>query len=80
MVFPGTGYHCAMQIGTALFLFAVGAILRYAVTDSVDGVDLTTVGLILMIVGAVGLLLSMLMLGTARRRDAVVVHERRDVY
>lgn len=69
----------AMQLGTALFLFAVGAILRYAVTDSVDGVDLTTVGLILMIVGAVGLLLSMLMMSTARRRDAVVVHERRDV-
>lgn len=79
MVLPRTGYLSAMQIGTALFLFALGAILRYAVTDSVDGVDLTTVGLILMIVGAVGLLLSMLMMSTARRRDAVVVQERREV-
>ncbi len=79
MVLPRTGYLSAMQIGTALFLFAVGAILRYAVTDSVEGVDLTTVGLILMIVGAVGLLLSMIMMSTARRRDSVVVQERRDV-
>jgi hypothetical protein len=47
-----------MSIGTSLFLFAVGAILRYAVTTSVSGIELTTVGLILMIVGAVGLALS----------------------
>ena len=38
-----------------IFLIAVGAILRYAVTDSISGVDLATIGLILMIVGIVGL-------------------------
>ena len=42
-----------MTIGSSLFLIAVGAILRYAVKDEWDVVDLTTVGLILMIVGAV---------------------------
>jgi Domain of unknown function (DUF6458) len=46
-----------MTIGTSLFLIAVGAILRYAVEDSWKAVDLTTVGLILMLVGAFGLLL-----------------------
>jgi heme/copper-type cytochrome/quinol oxidase subunit 2 len=49
-------------IGTSIFLIAVGAILRYAVTATVEGVSLTTVGLILMIVGIVGLVLGMLFL------------------
>jgi hypothetical protein len=65
-----------MQIGTALFLLAVGAILKYAVTDSVDGINLETVGVILMVAGAVGIVLSLFMM--SRARDATVVHERRD--
>jgi hypothetical protein len=43
-----------MTMGGGLFLFAVGAILRYAIKDSWQAVDLTMVGLILMFVGAVG--------------------------
>ncbi|HEY6761342.1 MAG TPA: DUF6458 family protein [Baekduia sp.] len=65
-----------MGIGTSLFLIAAGAILRYAVTDSISGVDLTTVGLILMIVGIVGLILSVILLLAPRRRDTVVTHDR----
>ena len=42
-----------MTMGTGLVLVAIGAILRYAVKDEWDVVDLTMVGLILMIVGAV---------------------------
>ncbi|MET0911756.1 MAG: DUF6458 family protein [Acidimicrobiales bacterium] len=57
-----------MTIGASLFLIATGAILRFAVADSIEGVDLGTVGVILMIVGAIGLLLSLLFLSTARRR------------
>lgn len=50
-----------MSIGTSLFLLAVGAILKYAVKDShVSGVEVPTVGVILMIVGIIGLLLSIL--------------------
>ena len=45
-----------MTIGGSLFLIAVGAILRYAVKDSISGIDLQTAGLILMLVGVVGLL------------------------
>ena len=45
-----------MTIGGALFVIAVGAILRYAVEDSIKGVELQTVGLILMLVGLAGLL------------------------
>jgi Domain of unknown function (DUF6458) len=48
-----------MTTGTSLFLIAVGAILRYAVTATVSGVSLTTIGLILMIIGLVGLALSL---------------------
>jgi len=49
-----------MPLGTSIFLIAVGAILRYAVTTSVEGIELRTVGLILIIVGIVGLVLSIL--------------------
>ena len=48
-----------MTIGTSLFLIAVGAILRYAVKDEWKAVDVPTVGLILMIVGAIGLILGL---------------------
>ena len=47
-----------MGIGTSIFLIAVGAILAFAVEVEVSGVDLATVGVILMIAGAFGLLLS----------------------
>jgi hypothetical protein len=49
-----------MPLGTSIFLFAVGAILRYAVTTSVSGVSIHTIGLILMIVGVVGAVLALL--------------------
>jgi uncharacterized membrane protein len=48
-----------MALGTSLFLIAVGAILRFAVTASTSGVNIHTVGVILMIVGGVGLLISL---------------------
>jgi hypothetical protein len=48
-----------MTIGTSLFLLAAGAILRYAVNDSIDSVDLETIGLILMIIGVIGLLIGL---------------------
>lgn len=44
-----------MTIGSSLFLIAVGAILRYAVQDTWDAVDIPTVGLILMVIGVIGL-------------------------
>ncbi|MGZ8358388.1 MAG: DUF6458 family protein [Telluria sp.] len=49
-----------MGIGTSIFLIALGAILRYAVTATVSGVSIQTIGLILMIVGVVGLVLSLI--------------------
>ena len=67
-----------MGIGTSIFLIAVGAILRYAVTLSVAGVKLEVVGLILMIVGAVGLVLSLIRASAlARRRRATVYSDPR---
>jgi membrane protein implicated in regulation of membrane protease activity len=49
-----------MTIGTSILLIAVGAILKYAVTAHVSGVDIQTVGVILMLVGILGLILSIL--------------------
>jgi hypothetical protein len=64
-----------MGIGVSLFLFAVGAVLKFAVTGTVSGVSIPTVGVILMIVGVVGLLLSLLLLGMARNRQGTTVVE-----
>ena len=48
-----------MSIGASIFLFAAGAILRYAITAEVSGIDIATVGTILMIAGVIGLLVSL---------------------
>ena len=49
-----------MGLGTSIFLIAVGAILDFAVTWQVRGVDLQAVGVILMAIGAIGLILSLI--------------------
>jgi hypothetical protein len=58
-----------MTIGTSLFLIAIGAILRYAVKDEWQAVDVPTVGLILMIVGAFGLVLGLYLTFVRGRPD-----------
>jgi len=72
-----------MTIGTSILLIAVGAILRFAVTVHTSGFNIHTVGVILMIVGAVGLIISlfwMTLWADRTRGDRTVVHRRRDVY
>jgi hypothetical protein len=64
----GLGIAIHMTIGSSIFLIAVGAILRYAVTASVSGLSLTTIGLILMLAGILGLVLSLLYLFVWRSR------------
>jgi hypothetical protein len=69
-----------MTIAAAIFLIAVGAILRYATNVHVQGVSVDTVGLILMIAGAAGLVLSFfqdaIWSDRRRRRDAALLKER----
>ena len=82
-----------MTIGVGIFLIALGAILRYATNFHVQGVDMDTVGLILMIAGVAGLVLGffqeMIWTDRARRREVVgeapvrrerVVERRPDEY
>jgi len=76
-----------MGIGTSIFLLALGAILTFAVTaNKIAGIDVDVVGYILMAAGALGLLISMAVLGRGRRtvvREPVVrepVARERDVY
>jgi cytochrome c oxidase subunit IV len=72
-----------MTIAGAIFLLAVGAILRYATNLHVQGVSIDTVGLILMIAGAAGLILSFfqeaIWSGRARRREAPAEEQPREV-
>lgn len=63
-----------MRIGASLFLIAVGAILRFAVhVNNPHGFNIHTAGVILMIVGAIGLIVTAIWMTTRRRTD--VVHE-----
>ena len=68
-----------MGIGVSVFLLAVGAILAFAIDVSADGVDLETVGVILMIAGAIGLLVSLVMTSqlSRRRTGETIVREER---
>lgn len=66
-----------MGIGISIFLLAIGAILAFAVSASVEGANLETIGVILMVVGGIGLLWSLLATNTwGRDRDTTVVRER----
>jgi len=80
-----------MTIAGAVFLIAVGAILKFATNFHVQGVSVDTVGVILMIAGAVGLLLSFFQeaiwsdrtrrreVAATEQRDALTPQERRDL-
>jgi hypothetical protein len=73
-----------MTIGAGIFLIAVGAILKFATNIHIQGVSVDTIGLILMLAGAVGLVLGIFQeLIWSRRRgvaaDAPAVEERREV-
>jgi heme/copper-type cytochrome/quinol oxidase subunit 2 len=71
-----------VTIGSSIFLIAVGAILKWAVTAHVSWINLQTTGTVLFVLGIVGLVLSILYTflwsGRAGRRDAPVVRDERD--
>jgi hypothetical protein len=62
-----------MGIGVGIFLIAVGAVLAFAVNATVSGVDIVTIGVILMIVGAIGLFVDLAIF--MPRRRAVVTSD-----
>jgi hypothetical protein len=70
-----------MGIGVSLILIAAGAILTWAVNATVSGLDINTIGVILMIVGAIGLILSLMFwsswggAGGARRTTTTYVDD-----
>lgn len=65
-----------MGIGVSIFLIAVGAILTFAVNATVSGVSIQTVGVILMIAGALGLIVTLMIFAPRRRTTRGVVEER----
>jgi hypothetical protein len=72
-----------MGIGTSIFLIAVGAILRWGVSDAISGINLPVIGLILMICGVIGLVISLLYANIWSRNRAPAdrpVARDRDVY
>jgi hypothetical protein len=72
-----------MGIGVSIFLIAVGAILTFAVDATVSGVSIQTIGVILMIAGALGLIVALMIFGPRRRGGVVeerVVDDRPATY
>jgi predicted membrane channel-forming protein YqfA (hemolysin III family) len=71
-----------MSIGASIFLLVIGAILTFAVDVTAEGFNINTVGIILMVAGVVGLLLSLLFWSSFspyRRRGSVAHPEERVV-
>ena len=72
-----------MATGVSLFFIAIGAILTFAVHATMNGVDLDTIGVILMVIGLLGLLFSLVLWDSwsprPYRRDDEVVVGHRDV-
>ena len=66
-----------MQIGTSILLIAAGAILRFAVSATTTGFNLQSIGLILMIVGALGLVLSVLFASMGQSANPATPYRRR---
>jgi hypothetical protein len=68
-----------MGIGVGIFLIAIGAVLALAVDDTVSGVDVATIGWILVAAGVLGILLDLLLFAPRRRvgGGGAVVEERR---
>src|SRR3954466_54383 len=66
----------AMGIGVSIFLIALGAILTFAVHASLSGVSIGTIGVILMIAGALGLIVTLLVWGPRRGARGATVEER----
>ena len=64
-----------MTIGAALALIVVGAIFRFAITTPVNGINIHTIGDILMIVGAIGVVLWLIVWAPRARRRRVVYRE-----
>jgi hypothetical protein len=61
-----------MRIGGSLVLIALGAILKFAITtNNTHGVNIGTIGVILMIVGLVGLVITLIWMSTRRRTDII---------
>jgi hypothetical protein len=66
-------------IGTSLFLIAVGAILYFAVNADISGLEISTIGIILMVIGVLGLVISLFFLSSSRRAapgDRTVARDR----
>jgi Domain of unknown function (DUF6458) len=71
-----------MGIGASIFLMALGAILTFATNISVSGLNLNAVGVVLMLAGALGLILTLFVWGPRRRARVIdageeIIEERR---
>ena len=74
-----------MGLGVGIFLTAIGAILAFAVNTSVSGIEIKTIGWILMAVGIAGIVLSMIFWSSwggpgGTRRRTTVVHDGPPAY
>jgi uncharacterized membrane protein len=58
-----------MGIGASIFLIAVGAILAFAIDYNVSGIDISVVGWILMVVGGLGLVVTLVIWAPRRRQS-----------
>jgi Domain of unknown function (DUF6458) len=66
-----------MGIGAGIVLIAVGAILAFAVNFTISGIEISTIGLILMVAGVMGIVVALVMNNQRSRTGHTVVREER---
>jgi hypothetical protein len=76
---PARNKEHIMGIGAGVFLIAAGAILAFAVHAQVSGIDIETVGVILMVVGALGVALDLAVFAPRRRTSTTAAPVTRTV-
>lgn len=70
-----------MGIGTSILIMAAGAIMTFAIeVDNAEGFNINSIGVILMVAGAVGLIASLFIFGPRTRRTEVADPGGRTVY
>lgn len=68
-----------MKYGGGVFLMVIGAILYFAMKVEVQAVDIDMIGLILMIAGIIGLIISVIVDAATRRRRVAPVDRREEI-
>lgn len=69
-----------MGIGVSIFLITLGAILKFAITAHLNGVNISMIGVILMVMGVLTLILNLVLFSRRTRPGAMPPPEKERIF